>query len=480
MMSALHSGLFTDFYQLTMAQGYFSQKMGERRAAFDLFFRKQPFEGGFSVLAGLDDALDFLENVRFSGDDIAYLKKRKVFTDEFLDHLREFRFTGNVHAAPEGMPVFPMAPLLRVSGSLEQCQLMESPLLNIVNFQSLIATKSARVSLEAGYDNVLEFGMRRAQGFNGALAASRAAYIGGCTGTSCMLAGKMYGIPVSGTHAHSWVMAFPDELSAFRAFATQYPDNCILLVDTVDTLKSGIPNAVTVGRELAANGHRLRGVRLDSGDLAYLSIETRKMLDAAGLDYVKIVASGELDERIIHDLKAQGAKIDIYGVGTKLVTAEGSSSFSGIYKLAAVEADSGAMTMKIKLSDNIGKSTLPGIKQVWRLFGGGGEMMADLIDFEGERHDFANGVWGYHPFVEYERKFYDGIVSAVPLLTPVMKDGARLAPPRPLTEIRAACRAGLETLHPTMRRLLNPHIYKVSLGQALFDETRRLRIREER
>ncbi len=479
-MNAPHSGLFTDFYQLTMAQGYFSQKMGGRRAAFDLFFRKQPFDGGFSIAAGLDGALEFLENVRFGGDDIAYLKERKVFTDEFLDHLRDFRFTGEVHAVPEGTPVFPMAPLLRVSGPLEQCQIVESPLLNIVNFQSLIATKAARISLEAGRDNVLEFGMRRAQGFNGALAASRAAYIGGCMGTSCVLAGKAHGIPVSGTHAHSWVMAFPDELSAFRAFADLYPDNCILLVDTVDTLKSGIPNAIAVGRELAAKGHRLRGVRLDSGDLAYLSIEARKMLDAAGLDHVKIVASGELDERIIHDLRAQGAKIDIFGVGTKLVTAEGSPSFSGIYKLAAVEEVGGAMAMKIKLSDNIGKSTLPGIKQVWRLRGGGGEMMADLIDFEGERHDFAKGVWGYHPFLEYERKFYDGIAAAVPLLTPVMKDGKRLAPPRPLADIRAACRAGLETLHPTMRRLLNPHLYKVSLGRALFDETRRLRIREER
>lgn len=477
-MNAPHSGLFTDFYHLTMAQGYFAQKLAGRRASFDLFFRKQPFEGGFSIAAGLDGVLDFLENVRFAEDDIAYLKERKVFTDDFLDHLRGFRFTGEVHAVPEGTPVFPMAPLLRVGGPLEQCQIVESPLLNIVNFQSLIATKAARISLEAGRGNVLEFGMRRAQGANGALSASRAAYIGGCAGTSCMLAGKIHGIPVSGTHAHSWVMAFPDELAAFRAFADLYPGGCTLLVDTYDTLKSGIPNAITVGRELAAKGHRLRGVRLDSGDLAYLSIEARKMLDAAGLGDVKIVASGELDERIIHDLKSQGAKIDIFGVGTKLVTAEGSPSFSGIYKLAAVEVEGGAMAMKIKLSDNIGKSTLPGVKQVWRLFGRDGGMTADLIDFEGERHDFTKGVWGYHPFMEYGRKFYADIAAAVPLLKPAMMDGKRLAPPRPLAEIRAACRAELETLHPTMRRLLNPHIYKVSLGQALFDETRRLRIQE--
>ncbi len=474
------SGLFTDFYQLTMAQAYHTQRLAGRRASFDLFFRKQPFDGGFSIAAGLDDALEFLENVRFGGDDLAYLKERKIFTDDFLDHLRNFRFTGEVHAVPEGTPVFPMAPLLRVSGPLEQCQIVESPLLNIINFQSLIATKAARVSLEAGHGNVLEFGMRRAQGPNGALAASRAAYIGGCAGTSCVLAGKVHGIPVSGTHAHSWVMAFPDELAAFRAFAGLYPDSCTLLVDTYDTLKSGIPNAITAGRELAEKGHRLRGVRLDSGDLAYLSIEARRMLDAAGLDYVKIVASGELDERIIHDLKAQGAKIDIFGVGTKLVTAEGSPSFSGIYKLAAVEGDGGAMEMKIKLSDNIGKSTLPGVKQVWRLFGRDDGMMADLIDFEGERHDFTKGVWGYHPFLEYERKFYADIAAAVPLLKPVMKGGKRLEPPRPLAELRAACHAELKTLHPTMRRLLNPHIYKVSLGQSLFDETRRLRLNANR
>lgn len=479
-MNAPHSGLFTDFYQLTMAQGYFARKLAGRRASFDLFFRKQPFDGGFSIAAGLDDALDFLENVRFGEDDLAYLKEQKLFTGDFLDHLREFRFTGEVHAVPEGTPVFPMAPLLRVSGPLMQCQIMESPLLNIVNFQSLIATKAARISLEAGYGNVLEFGMRRAQGPNGALAASRAAHIGGCASTSNMLAGKTHGIPASGTHAHSWVLAFPDELAAFRAFAGLYPDSCILLVDTYDTLKSGIPNAITVGRELAAKGRRLRGIRLDSGDLAYLSVEARKMFDAAGLEYVKIVASGELDERIIHDLRAQGAKIDIFGVGTKLVTAEGSPSFSGIYKLAAVEGDGGAMEMKIKLSENIGKSTLPGVKQVWRLFGRDGGMMADLIDFEGERHDFAKGVWGYHPFLEYERKFYADIAAAVPLLKPAMKDGKRLEPKRPLAEIRTACRAGLETLHPTTRRLLNPHIYKVSLGPRLFEETHRLRIEEGR
>ena len=476
-MNAPHSGLFTDLYHLTMAQGYYRQKLAGRRASFDLFFRKQPFDGGFSIAAGLDDALDFLENVRFGGDDLAYLKEQRIFAADFLDHLRGFRFTGEVHAVAEGTPVFPMAPLLRVSGPLEQCQIVESPLLNIVNFQSLIATKAARISLEAGRGNVMEFGLRRAQGPNGALAASRAAHIGGCAGTSNVLAGKIHGIPVSGTHAHSWVMAFPDELAAFRAFADLYPDACTLLVDTYDTLKSGIPNAIAAGREMAAKGRRLSGVRLDSGDLAYLSIEARAMLDAAGLDYVKIVASGEMDERIIHDLKSQGARIDIFGVGTKLVTAEGSPSFSGVYKLAAVEADDGAMAMKIKLSENIGKSTLPGVKQVWRLFDRAGEMMADLIDFEGERHDFTGGVWGYHPFLEYRRKRYSDIAAAAPLLTPVMRDGTRLEPPRPLAEIRAACRAGLETLHPTMRRLLNPHIYKVSLGQALFDETSRMRQR---
>ncbi len=476
-MGTPSSGLFTDLYQLTMLQGYLRNGMAERHACFDLFFRRHPFGGGYSIAAGLEEALDFLDRARFSEDDLAYLKGLGLFGGDFLDYLRAFRFSGDVWAVPEGTPVFPMAPLLRVCAPLAQAQLFESPLLNIVNFQSLIATKAARIAQAAGRDNVMEFGMRRAQGPNGALAASRAAYIGGCMGTSNVLAGKRYGIPVKGTHAHSWVMAFPDELSSFRAFAALYPDNCVLLVDTYDTLKSGIPNAITVGLELKAKGHALQGVRLDSGDFAYLSAEARRMFDAAGLADVKIVASGEMDEQIIHDLRSQGARIDTYGVGTKLVTAEGSSSFSGVYKLSMVETAAGMAAMKIKLSENISKSTFPGLKQVWRLIARNGEMMADVVELEGVAHDFGKGVWGFHPFLEYERKFYSDVAAAVPLLKPAMLEGKRTAPPRPLGEIRTACRAALETLHPTVRRLLNPHIYKVSLGPALFEETHKLRMK---
>lgn len=475
-MTAPSSGIFTDFYQMTMAQGYREAGMAERQACFDLFFRNNPFGGGYSVAAGLEDALAFLENVRFAPDDIAYLGSLKVFSPGFLSHLEKFRFTGTVHAVAEGTPVFPRAPVLRVTAPLEQCQLMETPLLNIVNFQSLIATKSARVCQEAGADNVMEFGMRRAQGVDGALTASRAAFIGGCAATSNVAAGKVYGIPVRGTHAHSWVMAFGDELAAFRTFARLYPHNATLLVDTYDTLKSGVPNAITVGLEMKARGERLAGIRLDSGDFTYLSVEARRLLDAAGLEEVKIVASGELDEYIIHDLKAQGARVDIFGVGQNLVTAKGEPSFPGVFKLAALEGAGGEWSPKLKISNTPAKGTLPGMKQVWRLRYPDGAMMADLVELEGTAHDFSEGVWGYHPVTEYERKFYSGVGSAEPLLALAMAEGRRVAPPRALAVIRAYALGQLDALHPTMRRLLNPHIYKVSLGPALFAETHRLRL----
>ncbi len=472
-MTAETSALLTDFYQITMAQGYRAEGLHETTACFDVFFRHNPFGGGYAVAAGLEDALKFLENARFSDDDVAFLEGEGIFKADFLDWLKLFRFRGDVHAVPEGSVVFPMTPILRMEGPLAQCQLMETPLLNIINYQSLIATKAARVCGAAG-GNVVEFGLRRAHGPDGGLSASRAAYVGGCSATSNALAGKTFGIPVSGTLAHSWVLAFRDELEAFRAYARIYPNSSIFLVDTYDTLKNGLPNAIKVGLEMKERGEKLVGIRLDSGDLAYLSMEARKALDAAGLDYVKIVGSGELDEFIIHDLKAQGAKIDVFGVGQNLVTAKGEPAFPGVCKLAAMMED-GKWRPMMKLSDNVQKSTLPGRKQLWRLRNSSGEMMADLLEMEGVAHDFSRGVMGTHPFLEFKKNFYEGVSSAEPLLRPVMRGGATTTTLPRLAAVRENARNGLDALHPTYKRLLNPHAYKVSLGPKLAEEARRLR-----
>ena len=473
-MSVPDTALFTDFYQLTMMQGYYRAGLHERQSCFDLFFRYNPFGGGYTIAAGLEEALKFLESISFSDDDIKFLKENGLFENDFLEQLKGLRFTGDVHAVAEGTPVFPMEPILAVRGELWQCQLVESALLNIINFQSLIATKSARVCLEAGRDNVLEFGMRRAQGEDGAITAARAAYIGGCMATSNVAAGRMYGIPLQGTHAHSWVMAFESELEAFRKYAELYPQNSVLLVDTYNTLKSGVPNAITVALEMKERGEKLTGIRLDSGDLAYLSQEARKMLDGAGLNDTKIICSGDLDEFIIHDLKAQSAKIDIFGVGTKLVTACGDPALPGVYKMAAWR-ESGRWVMKLKISDSMKKSTLPGVKQVWRMRNGNGDMTADLVELEDSKPDFSRPVCGHHPFMEYQKKFYDNVERAEPLLEPVFSGGRITGKTVPLKDIRNKVGEELKRLHPTFKRLLNPHIYKVSLGPALMEQTRKLR-----
>lgn len=474
-MSVPASALVTDLYQLTMMQGYLKAGLSEEEACFDLFFRKNPFGGGYTIFAGISEALAFLSGMKFSDDDISYLRSLKIFTPDFLDYLRRFKFTGDVFAADEGTAMFPMEPVLRVAAPLYQAQLVETALLNVINFQSLIATKSARICQSAGEDNVIEFGLRRAQGMDGGLTASRAAYIGGCVATSNVQAGAVYGIPVRGTHAHSWVSAFENELTAFRKFVEIYPSNPILLVDTYDTLASGVPNAIKVALEMKERGQSLYGVRLDSGDLAFLSAETRKALDGAGLNGVKIVGSNELDENIIHDLKTQGAKIDLFGVGTKLVTADGEPAMSGVYKMAAIRSSGGPWRMKMKISDGLGKATIPGIKQVWRLHDSKGEMMADLVELAESPPDFLKGVWGFHPTIEYHRKFYDGIGEASPLLSPVLRGGAVTADQISLPLIRERVKRELSALHPTTRRLLNPHIYKVSVGPKLKDATASLR-----
>ena len=473
-MTVPKSPLMTDLYQLTMMQGYWLAGIHRREACFDYFFRLNPFGGGYVVFAGLEDVLRFLKRLRFSPSDLAYLESLDLFRKDFLDYLRSFRFSGDVYSVPEGTLVFPLEPIVRVTAPLEECQLVETALLNTLNFQSLIATKSARVCQEAGSDNVLEFGLRRAQGPDGALTAARAAYVGGCAATSNVQAGQVYGIPVRGTHSHSWVLAFRSELESFRQFVKDYPQASVLLVDTYDTLRSGVPNAIRVGLEMKQRGEKLAGVRLDSGDLAYLSIETRRMLDEAGLTGARIYCSSDLDEHIIRDLRAQGARIDVYGVGTNLVSAKDEPALSGVYKLAAVRSDSGEWQMKLKVSEGLKKSTLPGLKQVWRLYGAGGKMMADWVEMEGEEPDFSEGIWGFHPSDDHAKKFYREIDRAVPQLAAVLRGGEICAELPPLEAIRERVRRELETLHPTMRRLLNPHVYKVSLGPSLRELTARL------
>ncbi|VAX19499.1 Nicotinate phosphoribosyltransferase [hydrothermal vent metagenome] len=474
-MSYPESALATDYYQLTMMAGYYSAQINQRKACFDLFFRSNPFEGGYTLAVGLEDALKYLESLCFTDDDIAYLASLKQFDDKFLRYLKDLRFTGDVDAVLEGTVVFPQEPVLRVTAPLDQCQLIESALLNIINFQSLIATKSARVCAEAGVDNVLEFGLRRAQGQDGALTASKAAYIGGCAATSNTQAGKVYGIPVKGTHAHSWVTAFDNELTAFRKFVEIFPQNSVLLIDTFDTLTSGAPNAITAGLEMKKRGERLAGVRLDSGDLMFLSVKVREALDQAGLFETKIYCSNELDEGIIHDLKSQGARIDVYGVGTRLISAFGEPALSGVYKMAACEDGDGEWKMKLKKSEGLTKATLPGFKQVWRMFNEDDEMMADLIELDGKEPDFSRGVTGTHPVVEGVSKFYDGIRKTHALINPVMRSGRTVIDLPPLSDVRARAREQLKLLHPTSRRLLNPHIYKVSVGPHLSAITRQLR-----
>ena len=383
-ISGLSNGLLTDLYQLTMAQAYHSAGVTGYEACFHLFYRENPFGGGFSVACGLSQAIEYLEGLRFTPDDIAYLSGlpgsdgRSLFSGAFLGWLSDLTFTCDVDAVPEGTAVFPREPLLRVSGPIAQCQIVETALLNCINFQTLIATKAARVRLSAQSDRVVEFGLRRAQGPDGGLSASRAAYIGGCDGTSNTLAGRRFGIPVSGTHAHSWVMAFDSELEAFRAYAASMPNNVVFVIDTYDTLQ-GARNAVEVGRELRARGHELVGVRIDSGDLAWLSKRVRRILDEGGFTDARIVASNELDEHLIASLKDQGAAIDVWGVGTKLATSWGQPALGGVYKLSAIRRDGGDWEPRIKLSEQTAKVTTPGVLGVRRYRDDSGRLAGDMV-----------------------------------------------------------------------------------------------------
>jgi nicotinate phosphoribosyltransferase len=464
----MKSALFTDFYSLSMAQGYWKKNMN-RRAVFDMFFRRQPFGGGFSIFAGLGPLLETLESFSFSPEDIAYLKSLGSFEEPFLDYLRGFRFTGTLWAVDEGTVIFPQEPLLRLDGGLIECQIIEGMLLNIINFQSLIATKTARVWLASNKGAIMEFGLRRAQGPDGAMSASRAAFIGGASGTSNVLAGKEYGIPVMGTMAHSWVMAYPGEEEAFRAYADIYPEHPVFLIDTYDTLKSGVRNAVKVGKDLAARGKNF-GIRLDSGDIHYLSVEVRKILDTAGLAGATIAVSNDLDESIIQTLTNAGAPVNTWGVGTQMVTGGNEAAFSGVYKLAARETSRGDLAPVIKVSDHPEKTTNPGVKQLWRIKDSQNMAVADVLGLEGEtppergrRYVFWHGSADY-------RHFYHLLEGeAEPLLAIRFDKGKPAAKQPSLGEIQRRVRTGLESFDQSYKRLLNPHIYKVSVTGKLRD-----------
>ncbi|MFA5190608.1 MAG: nicotinate phosphoribosyltransferase [Verrucomicrobiia bacterium] len=461
--------LLTDLYQLTMSNAYWKSGKAEQEAVFHLYFRTAPFQSGFTVAAGLTMAIEFLRAFRFTDDDIKFLKTlrgndgKPLFTKAFLDYLRALRFSADVDAIPEGTVVFPNEPLLRVKGPILQCQIFETALLNSINFQTLIATKAARVCLATRGEPVMEFGLRRAQGVDGALAASRAAYIGGCVATSNVLAGKKFGIPVRGTHAHSWVMSFDDERKAFLAYAEAMPNNCVFLVDTYDTLE-GVQHAVEAGRWLRERGHEMVGIRLDSGDLTYLSIEARKRLDAAGFPKAVIVATNDLDENIIASLKEQGATINVWGVGTKLVTAYDQPALGGVYKLSAVRGDDGRWAYKIKVSEQAAKTSMPGIQQV-RRFCKGKEFVGDAI-FD-EETGAPKAPILVDPLDSTRRKKMDAQMSFEDLLVPVFRRGKSVYQSPPLSAIRQRTQDQLARFHSGVKRFVHPHQYPVGLELGL-------------
>ena len=464
------SALLTDLYQLTMAYGYWKTETHEKEAVFHVFFRKAPFQSGYTVAAGLSDAITWLRDLKFEPGDLGYLRgltgndDAPLFEPAFLDYLRSFSFTCDVDAVPEGTVVFPNEPLLRIRGPILQAQIIETALLNFINFQTLIATKAARICLAAGDEPVLEFGLRRAQGVDGALAASRAAYIGGCAATSNVLAGQLFDIPVKGTHAHSWVMSFDDEAEAFRAYAEAMPNNCVFLVDTYDTL-AGVQRAIEAGRWLRSRGHEMAGIRLDSGDLAYLSIEARRMLDEAGFPNAAILASNDLDEHIISSLKQQGAKIGSWGVGTKLVTAFDQPALGGVYKLAAVRTGDGPWLYKVKLSEQTLKITTPGILQIAR-FSRGGEFIGDMIYNEQSPAPGAHVI--IDPNNPARRKAIPADATREALLVPIFRGGKLVYGEPPLAAVRARAHEQLGHLYAGTKRLLNPHEYPVGLEPTLY------------
>ena len=459
--------LLTDFYQLTMMNGYLKNNVHNDIVVFDLFFRKNPSDNSYTIICGLEQVINYIENLSFSDEDIEYLRGLGTFDEEFFQVLKGFKFTGTIYSVPEGSIMFPYEPIVRIKATCFEAQLIETALLNMINFQSLIATKAARVCTAAKGDPVFEFGLRRAQGPDAAIYGARAAYIGGCVGTSNVMAGKMFDIPVLGTQAHSWIQKFESELEAFRAYAKTYPNNCLLLVDTYDTLKSGVPNAIKIFEELREQGYAPAGIRIDSGDIAYLSKEARKMLDSAGFTEAKIVASSDLDEEVINSLKIQDAAINSWGVGTNLITSKGCPALGGVYKLSAVEEE-GQLIPKIKISENPEKITNPGYKKVVRIYEKNGDFaLADVIMLDEEIIDADMPLTIFHPIYTWKKKTYTNY-RIKELLLPIFIDGDLVYERKTTAEIREYAKTELASLWPEYKRLIKPQLYKVDLSERLW------------
>ncbi len=464
--------LLTDLYELTMMQGYYEKDQDEK-VIFDVFFRQNPCNNGYSVCAGLDQVIDYIKNLNFTYEDVDYLRGLGIFSEDFLHYLSGFHFSGDIYAIPEGTVVFPREPLVKIIAPIMEAQLVETAILNIINHQSLIATKTSRIVYAAQGDGIMEFGLRRAQGPDAGLYGARAAMIGGCVGTSNVLAGQLFDVPVMGTHAHSWIMSFPDEYTAFKAYADLYPDNCTLLVDTYDTLKSGVPNAIRVFQEYKDAGKTFRkyGIRLDSGDLAYLSKQARKMLDEAGFPDATICASNDLDEYLLHDLKMQGAAINSWGVGTNLITSKDCPSFGGVYKLSAIQNEDGEFVPKIKISENTEKITNPGNKTIYRIYEKEtGKIKADLISFADETFDENEDLLLFDPTDTWKKtKLAGGTYTIREILVPVFRNGECIYQSPSVTEIAEYCKQEKETLWDETKRLFYPHRVYVDLSSKLYD-----------
>ena len=465
--------LLTDLYELTMMQGYFRNKTANETVIFDLFYRSNPCGNGYSIMAGLEQAIKYIKELHFTRADIEYLRSLNMFEESFLDYLGDFKFTGDIYAIPEGTIIFPREPLVKVIAPIMEAQLVETALLNIINHQSLIATKAARVCYAAKGDGVMEFGLRRAQGPDAGIYGARAAVIAGCVGTSNVLAGELFDVPVKGTHAHSWIMSFPDEYTAFKTYAEIYPQACTLLVDTYDTLKSGVPNAIRVFTEMREAGVPLKnyGIRLDSGDLAYLSKKARKMLDDAGFTDAVISASNDLDEYVIQSLKMQGAAITSWGVGTNLITAKDNPAFGGVYKLAAIQDDQGNFIPKIKLSENSEKVTNPGNKKIYRIYDKeSGKIKADLICMDDETYTEDEPMRLFSPTEPWKKTtLAPGTYTLRELMVPVFKQGECVYESPKVMDIRAYCLQEQDTLWEETKRFVNPHKVYVDLSKKLYD-----------
>ena len=466
----LNMTMLCDFYELTMGNGYFRNGYKDRITYFDVFFRKVPDQGGFAIAAGLEQLIDYIENLHFSEEDIAYLRGRNLFCEEFLDYLKDFRFTGDIYAIPEGTPVFPREPLVVVRAPSIEAQLIETFTLLTINHQSLIATKANRICRAANGRTVLEFGSRRAQGADAAIIGARAAYIGGCAGTACTISDQLYGVPAGGTMAHAWVQMFDTEYEAFKTYCETYPTNATLLVDTYNTLKSGVPNAIRAFNEvLRPMGISKCGIRLDSGDMAYLSQKARKMLDEAGWPECQISVSNSLDERLIQNLFLQGAQIDMFGVGERMITAKSEPVFGGVYKLTAVENEKGEIIPKIKCSENVEKITIPHFKKVYRLYNkDNGKAIADYMTVHDEVVDENEPLMLFDPYATWKTKNVCNF-QARELLVPVFLNGERVYESPALKDIQTYCKQPVDTLWDEIKRFDNPQTYYVDLSQKLWD-----------